>query len=501
MILNDIISRIIKTRLPKIEHFMNNPLEVQQEVFNELILDAKDTIWGKYYDYATINNWETFNQRVPLNDYNSLLPFFERIRKGENNVLWASEIKWFSKSSGTTSTKSKFIPISEESLQKCHFKGGKDMLALYVNNYENSNIFSGTSLALGGSQQENEYNNDIFIGDVSAILIDNLPYWAEFFRTPKKEIALMSEWETKLKKMIKDVSQKNVVSLAGVPSWMLLLLKGVIENSGKTIEEVWPNLEVYFHGGVSLIPYRNQFNEILPQKMNYMETYNASEGFFGLQDRIDNDSLLLLLDYGIYYEFIPMSEFSKENPKIINLSQVEKNKNYAMVISTNGGLWRYLIGDTISFTEIKPYRFKITGRTKSYINLCGEELISDNANRAIEIASKATDAIVSEYTAGPFLGDKQYHEWIIEFDRKPNDLEKFSEILDMTLKELNSDYEAKRYKNLILQKPKLNIVEKGTFYKWLKDKGKIGGQHKVPRLANNREYIDQILKIAEYDNK
>ena len=495
MIVNKLINKIIKTRIPQIEYFMNNPLEVQQEVLTDLISNAKNTTWGKYYDYKSIRNWEDFNERVSLNDYNSLLPFFERIRKGEENLLWSSEIKWFSKSSGTTANKSKFIPVSEESLQECHYKGGKDMLALYINNHENSEIFSGSSLALGGSAQENDSNSDIFVGDVSAILIDNLPYWAEFFRTPKKEIALMPEWESKLQMMIKEVSQTNVVSLSGVPSWMLVLLKGVIDHTGKSLKEVWPNLEVYFHGGVSFNPYRSQFANLLPQGINYMETYNASEGFFGLQDNKNLDSLLLLLDYGIYYEFIPFEELNSENPTIINLSQVKKNTNYAMIISTNGGLWRYMIGDTIMFTEIKPFRFKISGRTKSFINLCGEELISDNSDRAIEVACKATDAIVSEYTAGPYMGETRYHEWIIEFDKVPNDNEKFFEILDITLKELNSDYEAKRYKNIILQKPKVNIVEKGTFYLWLKSKGKLGGQNKIPRLANNRDYLDEILKL------
>lgn len=495
MIVNKLMSKIIKTRIPQIEHFMNNPLEVQNQVFNDLISSAKNTVWGKYYDYKSINNWETFNRRLPINDYNSLMPFFERIRKGEDNLLWCSEIKWFSKSSGTTASKSKLIPVSEESLEECHYKGGKDMLALYINNYEDSQIFSGTSLALGGSAQENDSNSDIFVGDVSAILIDNLPYWAEFFRTPKKGIALMPEWESKLKVMIKEVSSSNVVSLSGVPSWMLVLLNGVIEHTGKEIQEVWPNLEAYFHGGVSFNPYKTQYAKLLPDNINYMETYNASEGFFGLQDSKYLDSMLLLLDYGIYYEFIPMHELNSENQKIINLSQVRKNVNYAMVISTNGGLWRYLIGDTIMFTEIKPFRFKITGRTTNFINLCGEELIADNSNRAIDVACLATDAILNEYTAGPYLGDTRYHEWIIEFNKEPDNYDKFAEILDITLQELNSDYEAKRYKDIILLKPKINFVRKGTFYSWLKHRGKLGGQNKVPRLANNREYLDEILKL------
>jgi GH3 auxin-responsive promoter. len=493
-IVNILGSKIIKSRIPQIEYFMQNPLQVQEDVLTHLLSAARNTIWGKFYDYASIQNWDTFNQRVPLNDYNSLLPFFDRIRQSEDNVLWCSEIKWFSKSSGTTNTKSKFIPVSEESLEECHYKGGKDMLALYVNNHPDSNVFSGPSLALGGSQQENEYDNDIFVGDISAIIIDNLPYWAEFFRTPKKEIALMQNWEDKLQIMTKIVATENVVSLSGVPSWMLVLLHKVTEQTGKTIAELWPGLEVYFHGGVSFEPYRRQFEALVGQ-INYMETYNASEGFFGLQDRTDLESMLLLLDYGIYYEFIPVNELDNPQKHIINLSQVQVGKNYAMVISTNGGLWRYMLGDTIMFTETSPYRFKITGRTKNFINLCGEELIVDNADKAIAKACLQTGGVVNEYTAAPFMQNERYHEWIIEFETPPQDKDKFVLLLDQALQEVNSDYEAKRFKDMVLKAPKVHFAPKGTFYTWLKERGKLGGQHKVPRLANTRDYLDQILKI------
>lgn len=494
-IFNNLMQKILKMRMPQIEYFMRNPLEVQESVFKSLIQDSKHTIWGEYYDYKSIRNWEDFNNRLPINTYETLLPFFERIRKGEDNVLWTSDIKWFSKSSGTTSNKSKFIPISEESLQECHYKGGKDMLALYCNIYPETNIFSGANLALGGSRQANEYDNDIFIGDVSAILIDNLPLWAEMFRTPKKEIALMSEWEEKLKMMIRDVIQSNVVSLSGVPSWMLVLLRGVINETGKSIEEVWPNLEAYFHGGVSFNPYRETFNELIPKGLNYLETYNASEGFFGLQNEKDDDSLLLLLDYGIFYEFIPLEEIENLNPKIIPLSEVEMGKNYAVVISTNGGLWRYIIGDTIQFTNKFPYKFKITGRTKNFINLSGEELIIDNATKALEKATKATNSIISEYTAAPHLGEVQYHDWIIEFEKEPDNIEEFANILDKALQDENSDYEAKRYKDYVLSRLRITEAPKGTFLKWLKSKGKMGGQHKVPRLSNNRDFYEEIIKL------
>lgn len=500
MPLNNLISKIMLRRIPQIENFMKNPVDVQHKVFMDLIEGSKDTVWGQYYDYKTIKDEETFRQRVPLNDYESLLPFFTRILKGEQNVLWGGEIKWFSKSSGTTSSKSKFIPVSRESLEECHYKGGKDMLALYTNNHPDSAVFSGSSLALGGSKQDNIFNNDIFCGDVSAIIIDNLPFWAEWYRVPKKEIALLPDWEEKLNKMIETVSTEDVVSISGVPSWMMVLLNGLMNYTGKTIEEIWPNLEVYFHGGVSFRPYREQYEKILPKHMNYMETYNASEGFFGLQDRTDSNSMLLLLDYGIYYEFIPFEDLEKENKRVLTLADVELGRNYAMVISTNGGLWRYMIGDTICFTQKTPYRFKITGRTKHYINMCGEELIVNNADKALSMVCNATDCIITDYTGGPYTNEEtneRCHEWIIEFKKAPQDLDKFAEIFDNSLQNVNSDYEAKRYKNFVLKKPIIHIAPQNTFYNWLKEKGKLGGQHKVPRLSNDRKFLDEILEMIK----
>ncbi|MDR1726181.1 MAG: GH3 auxin-responsive promoter family protein [Bacteroidales bacterium] len=493
--INTLIQKIIAKRLPQIEHFMLKPHEVQAEVFHYLTEQAQDTVWGKFYDYASIKNWETFDKRVPVNDYDTLLPFFNRIRSGENNVLWSSQIKWFSKSSGTTSTKSKFIPVSEESLIDCHYKGGKDMLALYCYNYPENNLFEGKSLALGGSKQENDLNENIFCGDVSAILIDNLPLWAELYRVPKKEIALMSEWEEKLKLMVQSVVTSNVVSLSGVPSWLMVLLKNILEYTGKkTISEVWQNLEVYFHGGVSFEPYKTQYDYIVGKQINYMETYNASEGFFGLQNSKNDNSLLLLLDYGIYYEFIAIDDPTET---VINLEQVETGKNYAMLISTNAGLWRYKIGDTITFTQTVPYRFKITGRTKHYINACGEELIVDNATKALDAACKKTNAIINEYTAAPLFTDTYSHQWLIEFEKEPEDFILFVDTLDKTLQQINSDYEAKRYKDLVLKRPTVQSVPQNTFYLWLKSKNKLGGQHKVPRLCNTRQYLDEIFEIIK----
>lgn len=495
--INDLMNKIIQKRLPQIENYMKNPIEVQDKILKTLIKSAQETIWGKFYDYKNIKSWNDFNQKVPISTYEDLKPFFERARGGEYNVLWPTEIRRFSKSSGTTSSKSKFIPVSEECLNECHYKAGKDMLAIYCNNYQSNNIFSGMNLALGGSKHENELNSDIFCGDVSAIIIDNLPFWAELYRVPKKEIALMPEWEEKLNRMVESVVDSNIVSLSGVPSWMMVLLKKVVEKTGKTIEELWPNLEVYFHGGVNFAPYRSQFETILPAKTRYMETYNASEGFFGLQDDPKKDSMLLLLDYGVYYEFLPIDQLEASNPKVVNLADVEIGKNYAILISTNAGLWRYLIGDTICFTEKSPYRFKITGRTKNFINACGEELIVDNAIQAFSKVCPITNTMISEYTAAPLFNkgkNETTHQWIMEFEKEPEDFATFCDLFDKALQETNSDYEAKRYKDFVLKKPQIIKAPQGTFYKWLKSKGKLGGQHKVPRLSNNREFIDEILK-------
>ena len=482
---------------------MKYPHEVQNEWLKKLIYSAKDTEWGVKHEYKSITKLEQFKERVPLNDYNSLKPYIDRLMAGEQNILWDGDIKWFAKSSGTTSDKSKFIPVSEESLIECHFKGGKDMLSIYCNNYPESMIFNGRGLALGGSHRINEINNESYYGDLSAIIIENLPFWAEFIRVPNKTIALMDEWEGKIEMMAMATIDHNVTNLSGVPSWTLLLLKKILEITGKTnIQEVWPELEAYFHGGVSFSPYRDQFKKILPDKMNYLETYNATEGFFGIQDTPSTDELLLMLDYGIFYEFIPMDQFDNESPITLSLDQVETDVNYAIVISTNSGLWRYIIGDTVKFTSLNPFRIKITGRTKNFINAFGEEMIVDNALNALAIACEKSGAIINEFTAAPvYLNDNNSasHEWLIEFENIPESIEYFTEILDNALKSINSDYEAKRYHNLILKLPIVRSVPKETFYKWLKTKGKLGGQHKIPRLSNNRDYIDDILTMLPKD--
>lgn len=501
-LINSVLSWLMKKRFHQIELFMKYPHEVQEEWFKRLISNARDTEWGMKYDYKSIRNLRDFESRVPVSDYESLTPYIKRLRSGEQNILWNSEIKLFAKSSGTTSDKSKFIPVSQEALEECHYKGGKDMLSMYCNNYPNTLLFDGRGLAMGGSHRITEINNENYYdGDLSALIVQNLPYWAEFIRVPKKSVALMDEWESKIEMMATATINHNVTNILGVPSWTLLLIRRILEITGKeNLLEVWPNLEVFFHGGVNFDPYRIQFEELIPSgQMHYMETYSASEGFFGLQDRSDRDDLLLMLDYGIYYEFMPMDQLGTDNPKIVPLGDVKKGVNYAMVISTNAGLWRYLIGDTVKFTSIDPYRIKITGRTKNFINAVGEELIIDNANKALEIACKKCDAIINEFTAAPVYfktGENAAHQWIIEFERSPDSLAHFSDTLDNALKSLNSDYEAKRYHDMVLRPPEIMGVPEKTFYNWLKVKNKLGGQYKVPRLSNDRKYIDEILKMV-----
>ncbi len=490
----------MKKRFHQIELFMKYPHDVQSEWFKKLISAAKDTEWGMKYDYKSINTVEQYKERVPINDYDKLLPYITRLRQGEQNLLWHSDIKWFAKSSGTTNDKSKFIPVSNETLEDCHFKGGKDMLSIYCNNNPDTLIFDGKGLGLGGSNHINEFNNESYYGDLSAIIIQNLPFWVEFNRTPNLSIALMDEWESKIEKMAIATMGDNVASIAGVPSWTLLLLKRILQITNKSnILEIWPDLEIFFHGGVSFVPYKEQFKKLIPSNnFNYMETYNASEGFFGIQDSLYSDELLLMLDYGVYYEFLPLEVINSSNPQALSLDQVELNTNYALIISTNSGLWRYMIGDTIKFTSLSPYRIKITGRTKNYINAVGEEVIIDNAENAFSIACEKTGAVIREYTGAPIYFsdiDNAAHEWLIEFDIEPVDLGYFIDVFDNALKSLNSDYEAKRYHNLILKEPKIKSVPQGTFYNWLKTKGKLGGQHKVPRLSNDRIVIDEVMKL------
>ncbi|MFU1857629.1 GH3 auxin-responsive promoter family protein [Sphingobacterium sp. NGMCC 1.201703] len=501
-LLNSIFTWFMKKRIHQIELFMKYPHDVQEEWFQSLISTAEATEWGKKYDYTSILTPEIFKERVPIQDYEDIKGYVDRMIKGEQNILWPSDIKWFAKSSGTTSDRSKFIPVSEEALEECHFQGGKDMLTIYCHNRPENRVFTGKSVVIGGSSQINNFSPDSYYGDLSSILIRNLPFWAEFKRTPNMEVTLNPNFEEKIEQIAQITIKENVTSLAGVPTWNIVMAKRILEITGKdNLLEVWPNLEFYGHGGVSFKPYREQFHKLIPSdRMYYLENYNASEGYFGLQDESDSEDLLLMLDYGIYYEFLPTERMHEENPTTLRLDEVEIGKNYALIISTNAGLWRYKIGDTIKFTSLSPYRFQISGRTKQFINTFGEEVIVDNAEQALAEASKLTHARIKDYTAGPvYFKDAEAgaHEWVIEFEQQPNDFKRFCEILDAKLREINSDYDAKRFKNMALRPPIVHNAPTDTFYKWMKSRGKLGGQNKVPRLSNNREYLDPLLRILE----
>lgn len=498
-IINSIASWVLKQRIHQIELFLKYPNEVQEELLMNLIRRAENTVIGGQYDFSSITSYTTFSERVPVSSYEDIQPLIERTRQGEQNVFWDAPIKWFAKSSGTTNAKSKFIPVSNDALEDCHYKGSKDLLCLYLNNNEDSEMFLGKSLRLGGSSQIYEDKETLF-GDLSAILIENMPIWAEFSSTPSNKISLMSEWENKLTAIINETKNENVTSFAGVPSWMLVLMNRMLEETGKgNLLEVWPNLEVYFHGGVSFEPYREQYQKLLPKSdFKYYEIYNASEGFFAIQDLNDSSDLLLMLDYGIFYEFIPMDTFGTPNQKIIRLADVELFKNYAIVITTNSGLWRYLIGDTVRFTSLNPYRIRVSGRTKHHINVFGEELMVENTDQAIAKACQLTQTEVVDYTVAPIFmegKEKGAHEWMIEFKQNPSDLAQFQKIVDDTLQSLNSDYEAKRHNNMTLNPLVINLARPQLFYDWLKERDKLGGQHKIPRLSNQREYLEQLKAL------
>ncbi len=499
-IINSIASWVLKQRIHQIELFLKYPHEVQDELLMNLLRTSENTIVGKHYDFNSIKSYQTYKERIPISSYEDIEPFIEQTRQGEQNIFWNTPIKWFAKSSGTTNAKSKFIPVSNEALENCHYKGSKDLLCLYLNNNEDSQMFIGKSLRLGGSSQIYE-NNNTFFGDLSAILIENMPIWAEFSSTPSSRVSLMSEWESKIKAIINESINENVTSFAGVPSWMLVLMNKVLEETGKgNLLEIWPNLEVYFHGGVSFEPYREQYKKILPtSSFKYYEIYNASEGFFAIQDLNNSNDLLLMLDYGIFYEFIPMSVFGTSDEKSLRLSDVEMNINYAILITTNAGLWRYLLGDTVRFTSLNPYRIRVTGRTKHHINVFGEELMVENTDQAISKTCQITNTEVVDYTVAPiFMKDKEKgaHEWMIEFKNNPRNVDEFQKILDETLQSLNSDYEAKRYNNMTLNPLVINVARPNLFYDWLKEQDKLGGQHKIPRLSNKRDYLEQLKKLT-----
>ena len=501
-ILPSVFNRLNSKRIKQIERFKKYPVEVQREALFYILTRAANTEWGKKYDFSSITSVAEYQSRVPIQTYEDIIPYIERLRKGETNLLWPSEIKWFAKSSGTTSAKSKFIPISVESLEKCHFKAAKDLMAIYSMYNPDTRIFSGKNLTLGGSHKIDQFGSKALYGDLSAILLENTPSWFEIIRTPKSQIALLDDFEEKLNRITQITANENIISMAGVPSWYLVLIKQILAYTGKNdLLEVWPNFEIFFHGGISFTPYREQFKSIIKgDHVNYMETYNASEGFFGIQDDLSRNDMLLMLDYEIFYEFIPTDKLASGSTKAYALGEVEKDVNYAIIISTNGGLWRYMMGDTIMFTSTEPYRFRISGRTKHFINVFGEEIIVDNADKALESACKATGATITDYTAGPIFmssSSKGSHEWIMEFEKAPADLNLFTRCLDEALKSVNSDYEAKRHKDLNLVIPTVISAPKGTFTKWFTSKNKLGGQNKMPRLSNSREYIEELAALIK----
>lgn len=486
-------------RLWRIENWSNHPVAVQREVLQDLVTAAQYTEFGRKYNFSKLFSLKEFKKNIPIHEYDDLKPYILRMMDGEENILWNTPVSWFAKSSGTTSDKSKFIPISQESLQDNHFKASKDVLSNYYKNFPSSNLLTGKGLVVGGSHQISKVNDEIQYGDLSAVLMQNSPFWGQWIRTPELSVALLDEWEEKIEKLAQITAGENVTSLAGVPTWTILLLKRILEIKGiTTIKEVWPNLELYINGGVSFIPYKEQFDKIIGGKINYLEIYNASEGFISAQVNPEDDGMLLFTEHGIFYEFMPVEEYGNENPKTVGLNNVATGKNYALVMSTTGGLWRYLIGDTIQFTNLNPYKIKITGRLKHYMNAFGEEVIVDNSDRAIAQAAEKTNAIVNDYTAAPvYFTEKNNgaHEWLIEFEKEPDDFNAFIEELDTALKNINSDYEAKRHKSIALRLPIVHKLAAGTFTEWLRSKGKLGGQHKVPRLSNERNILEEILAI------
>ncbi len=500
-LLSPAISRLARMRMWRIQAWMDNPMAAQREVLQDLVTSAQYTEFGRKYDFSSLYNVKAFKQAVPIHEYDDLKPYIQRSMDGEQNLLWNTPVNWFAKSSGTTSEKSKFIPVSKESLEDCHFKAVKDVVTMYYEFNPFSDLLTGKGLVIGGSHTVHQLNEESHYGDLSAVLMQNTPFWGSWIRTPELSIALMDEWENKIEKLAHTTIQENVTSISGVPTWTIVLFRRILEITGKqNISEVWPELELYMHGGVSFVPYREQFEKLIGKSIHYLEMYNASEGFFAAQDSPYADGMLLFPDHGIFMEFMPVEEYGKKNAQTIGLQEVEIGKNYALIISTNGGLWRYCIGDTIQFTSLYPFRIKVSGRIRHYINAFGEELIVENTDKAISIACEQTGAVVNDYTAAPVYFDDNEngaHQWLIEFEREPERPDHFTYELDIALKSLNSDYEAKRYKDIALRMPIVQSLSKGSFNTWLKEKGKLGGQHKIPRLSNDRKYVDEILEIIQ----
>ena len=503
-VLNTLGNHFLQKRLRQLDEMKCRPFDFQEQVFGSLLEKGKNTAYGRDHGFRNITNSAQFREQVPVVSYEDLLPYLDRLLKGEKNVLWPGRIDHLAKSSGTTGSKSKILPVSPEGLRSCHYQGGRDMLALYFRRNPASKIFSGKNLSIGGSQESSfsGRNNKFYLGNISAIVMKNLPFWAQLGRTPELRIALMNDWEKKVEEITKIAPQQKITSLAGSPMWMLLLLQNIQNKLGiEYLQEIWPGLEVFFHGSVSFSPYKPLFEQLdRDNNLHYLEIYNATEGFFGMQDQAEDNSLLLMLNYGIFYEFIPEENFDDENPEVIPLSEVKTDKKYSLVISTNSGLWRYKIGDTIKFTSVDPYRFLICGRTRHGINIFGEDLFTEHGEKALAVAAKKTGAILQNFTAAPSFygkGEKGFHEWLIEFQKAPSDLQKFTHILDEELCNLNEDYRAKRKQDTAIGKPLVREVPAGTFYDWLKRKGKLGGQHKIPAMSNSREFLEELLRCQE----
>ena len=500
-LLSPFISKLARMRFWRIRNWSNHPVAAQREVLQHLVTSAQYTEFGKKYNFSKLFSLKQFKQHIPIHEYNDIKPYIERMMQGEENILWNTPVTWFAKSSGTTNDKSKFIPVSEESLKENHYKASKDVLTNYYNNFPSSDLLTGKGLVVGGSHEVSKVNDNIQYGDLSAVLLQNSPFWGHWLRTPELSIALLDEWENKIEKLAQITAEENVTSIAGVPTWTIVLLKRILEiKKADTIKEVWPNLELYIHGGVSFAPYKEQVKKALGTDINYLEIYNASEGFFAAQEKPEDEGMLLFTEHGIFYEFMPVEEYGKPGAKTVGLDHVVTDKNYALIISTTGGLWRYLVGDTVQFTSLNPYKMKVSGRLKHFMNAFGEEVIVDNSDKAIAIACEKTNSVVNDYTAAPvYFTDNSNgaHEWLIEFDEAPENMAVFTAELDTALKSINSDYEAKRHRNIALRMPQVRMMAKGTFTNWLRSKGKLGGQHKVPRLSNDRKMLEEILQLKE----
>jgi hypothetical protein len=502
-IVNSLATWYFKTRIKQIEEATERPVETQMELFNELIRQGRRTEIGKDHDFKSIRNYREYSERVPIRHYEDFKPYIDRMLRGEQGVLWPGDILWFAKSSGTTGDKSKFIPVSFEALDECQFRGARDLLTIYSHNNPQAALFDGKGLLIGGSNEINKFGGSSYYGDLSAVMMNNLPVWVNLFRTPKPEVALMPNWEDKLFKMADETIHEDVRSISGVPTWTLLLIKELLRRKDTdNLLDVWPNIELFLHGGVSFEPYRSQFESLIPSgQMHYLESYNASEGFFSIQDSFERDDMLLMMDYGIFYEFA--EDYYSDDPKIHTLETVEAGKSYALIITTNGGLWRYWLGDVITFTDTKPFRIQISGRTKLHINVFGEELMIHNAERALQRSCEEEKAIIRDFTAGPIPivdGQPGGHEWIIEFEQPPADQKRFNQLLDQYLKDENSDYEAKRSGDLAMKAPVIRVAPDGTFYQWMKNRNRLGGQNKVPRLSNNRTIVDSLNELMKTEN-